>query len=138
MEKKDTIKIPKKIYDDMLNYCYMCLPQEACGILGGQGMEIKDIFKVTNIEKSPTSYLMDPAEQFKIMKILREKKLTLVALFHSHPSSPAYPSCKDIEMAFYEDSVYIIISMQSDPPDVRGFFIKKQQEIKEINIFITD
>ncbi len=122
----------------MINYCYACLPNEACGILGGIGPDIKEIYKMTNIENSSVTYMMDPAEQFKIMKIIRMNNLSLTAIFHSHPSSPAYPSPKDTSLAFYEDSFYVIISISDKLPETKAFSIKRQKEIQEVEILIKD
>lgn len=120
----------------MINYCKASFPQESCGILGGIGCDIKEIYKMTNIENSPVSYMMDAAEQFRIMKDMRRNNLSLVAIFHSHPSSSAYPSPKDLALAFYEDSFYIIVSLMNKKPETRAFIIKGQKKIQEIEIFI--
>lgn len=130
------LSITKKIYADMIDYCKACFPNEACGILGGIGFDIKEIYMMTNIESSPVSYMMDASEQFRIMKDMRNNNLSLAAIFHSHPSSPAYPSHKDLALAFYEDSFYIIVSLMNKEPETRAFIIKGQKEIQEIEIFI--
>lgn len=122
----------------MIDYCKACFPNEACGILGGIGFDIKEIYTMTNIESSPISYMMDASEQFKIMKDMRNNNLSLAAIFHSHPSSPAYPSNKDLALAFYEDSLYIIVSLMNKEPEAKAFIIKKQKEIQEIEISIKD
>lgn len=132
------LRIPRKIYNDMINYCYASLPYEACGILGGIGCDVKEIYVMTNIEKSNVSYMMDSAEQFMVMKKLRISNLSLTAIFHSHPSSIPYPSSKDLALAFYEDSFYVIVSMLNKVPETKAFSIKNQREIQEVEIFIED
>ncbi len=130
------LTIPKRIYEEMIDYCKSCLPQEACGILGGEDCEVKEFYKMRNIEASSISYTMDASEQFMVMKDLRSKNLSLTAIFHSHPSSPAFPSPKDLRLAFYEDSFYIIISLMDNEPQTKAFLIKNQEKIKEIEILI--
>lgn len=134
----DKLRIPRKIYNDMIDYCYACLPYEACGILGGIGSDVKEIYIMTNVEKSNISYMMEPAEQFNVMKELRMSNLSLTAIFHSHPSSIPYPSSKDLALAFYEDTSYIIIGMLSEIPETKAFSIKNQKDIEEVEIFIED
>lgn len=131
------LSIPETIYSEMIEHCRACLPYEACGILAGNGIEIKKFYKAANIEKSSYSYLIDPKEQFNIMKDMRKRNLSLTAIFHSHPSSPAYPSSRDISLAFYEDSVYIIVSLTKEGHETRGFVIKGQSSIREVEIVIT-
>jgi proteasome lid subunit RPN8/RPN11 len=86
-----------------------------------------------NAEVSQVSYLMDSKEQFHVMKALREEKLSMVALFHSHPDSAAYPSAKDVQLAFYEDSAYVIVSLAQREPVAKAFVIKNG-DVEEIQI----
>lgn len=117
--------IPALIFDEMLAHCKQGHPNEACGILAGKGPEVSKIYRMTNIENSPVIYEMDSQEHFKADKDMRENRLSLLAIFHSHPATPAYPSKKDISIAFYEDALYIIISFKEEPPEVKGFTIRE-------------
>ena len=136
-ETADFLIIPKQVLDEMLSHCKAGLPNEACGILAGKGNEVSKIYAMSNIENSPVSYLMDSGEQFRVMKDMREQKLDIVGIFHSHPSSAAYPSPKDVGLAFYEEAVYIIVSLASGEPVVKGFTIR-EKEIHETGIVIKN
>jgi proteasome lid subunit RPN8/RPN11 len=127
--------ISRAIFDEMISHCRENFLNEACGILAGKDEDVSKIYKMTNIEKSPVSYFMDSKEQFKVMKDIRENNLAMLAIFHSHPSSPAYPSAKDVSLAFYEDCIYVIVSLIEKEPVVKGFLIK-EGNIKEIEIII--
>lgn len=134
-EKSDSLNcilIPKEIFDEMLAHCKENYPKEACGILAGNGNEVKKIYKMINIENSPVSYMLDSKEQFRVMKEIRQENLSMLAIYHSHPTSMPYPSAKDVELAFY-DVAYIIISLISEEPIAKGYSIKSGC-IKEINI----
>ena len=87
---------------------------------------------MTNARPGPVSYEMDPEEQFRVLRDLRQGGLDLVGIFHSHPGSPAYPSSIDVEKAYwpgtnlpnYPDVVYVIVSlMDRGAADIRGFSI---------------
>jgi proteasome lid subunit RPN8/RPN11 len=119
----------------MLNHCKGGYPHEACGILAGKGKAASELYKMANVEKSSVSYLMDSTQQFKVMKDMRDKDLSMVAIFHSHPSSQAYPSGKDVGLAFYEDAAYIIVSLVEREAVVKAFSIR-EGEIKEIGICV--
>jgi proteasome lid subunit RPN8/RPN11 len=129
------ILIPKPIFDDMIEHCRTAFPNEACGILAGRNNEVTRIYKMTNIESSPVSYMLDSKEQFQVMKDMRQNNLYMLAIFHSHPSSVAYPSTKDVELAFYDDVFYIIVSLLGKEPVVKGYSIISGK-IEEIAIVI--
>jgi proteasome lid subunit RPN8/RPN11 len=59
----------------------------------------------------------------------------MVAIFHSHPSSAAYPSHTDVNLAFYEDAVYVIVSLVERTPVVKGFSIR-EGKIEEVEITV--
>ena len=110
----------------MITHCNSVYPQEACGILSGKGRVAQRIHEMTNTEQSSVSYLMDPAEQFRVMKELRKENLEMVAIYHSHPGSLPYPSSKDIALASYPDSVYVIVSLSDRArPEIRAFEISE-------------
>lgn len=131
----ESLIIPQHIFHKMLAYCKDDYPNEACGILAGNDNEVSKIYKMTNIENSPVTYMLDSKEQFKAMKDMRENNLSMLAIFHSHPSSAAYPSARDISLAFYEDAVYIIVSLMEKEPVVKGFSIR-EGNIEETKIVI--
>ena len=67
---------------------------------------------------------MAPEEQFAVIKDMRSKGLEMLAIYHSHPASPARPSPEDIRLAFTPGVIYVIVSLQdSSEPQIRGFTI---------------
>lgn len=119
----------------MLAHCKSGYPNEACGILAGRNGDVSKIYRMANIENSPVTYMLDSKEQFKVMKDMRDNNLSMLAIFHSHPSSAAYPSAKDVSLAFYEDAFYIIVSLMEKEPVVKGFSIK-EGNIEDIEIVL--
>lgn len=99
-------------------------PAECCGILAGDSSgTVMRVFEMVNTKGSAEEFLMDPAEQFAVADELRRDGLTMLAVYHSHPASPARPSAHDISMAFYEDVAYVITSLAADEPDTRAYRI---------------
>lgn len=133
----NALVIPQHIFTEMLAHCKECHPNEACGILAGNDNEVSKIYKMANIENSPVTYMLDSREQFKAMKDMRENNLSMLAIFHSHPDSEAYPSQRDINLAYYNDSVYIIVGLTKKEPIVNGFLIN-DNDIKEIEIMVKN
>ena len=123
-------------YSELIRHARNEYPNEACGILAGKDGEIKRIYAMTNTDRNPTTYFMDPKEQFRVFKEMRESNLELVGLYHSHVASAAYPSARDKEMAFYPEAVYLIISLENyDAPEVKAYRIQDGEvEEEKINI----
>jgi len=71
-----------------------------------------------------------------VMKELRSKSLSMAAIYHSHPCSAASPSARDKELAFYEEVVYIIVSLMEIKPVIRGFWIK-EGEVRGVEIAVV-
>ncbi len=128
--------ITRGIFDRIISHCRSVYPNEACGILAGEGVTVRKIYEMTNAEPSPVSYFMDPKEQLLAMKDMRKEGLRMVAIYHSHPGSPAYPSAKDVSLAFYPDSLYMIVSFSDkEKAEARAFEIV-EENVGEVEIEI--
>jgi [CysO sulfur-carrier protein]-S-L-cysteine hydrolase len=58
-----------------------------------------------------------------------------VAVYHSHPKSPAEPSQTDINLAYYPSWLYVIVSPTKEP-NVRAWWIqdgKVREEAIEVD-----
>jgi len=130
--------IPKDLLEKILDHCRTAFPNEACGILSGKGGQVSRVYAMANIEPSPVSYFMDPAEQLSVQKEMRDRGERMMAIFHSHPQSPAYPSAKDIKLAFYDDAVYMIVGLSgSGAGEIRAFTII-EGDVSEMAIRAVD
>ena len=112
-------------------------PIEACGILAGKDGTVEKFYKMTNADKSCDHFTMTPEEQFKVVKDMRGAGLGMLAIYHSHPESPARPSAEDIRLAFMPDVVYVILSLQDDEPVTKGFLIE-DDDVTEVPVEITE
>ena len=125
--------IDKNNLDIIIKYVKAGYPKEACGILAGKDNKIFKVYNMINTSEQPEiCYFMDAKEQFKVMKEIRNENLEMVAIYHSHTNSQAYPSKKDLELAFYPDSYYVIISLSNfDNPEIKAFKINGSDINKE-------
>lgn len=118
----DTVILPHTIYEQMLAEARQALPNECCGLLGGKDGVVKEIFHSSNSLVSPSAYEIPPEELFAHFRAMREQKLSLVAIYHSHPQGENTPSRRDRERAYYPDAACIIVSPEEDnPAPVRAF-----------------
>jgi [CysO sulfur-carrier protein]-S-L-cysteine hydrolase len=99
-------------------------PAECCGLLSGNNGSITDVYPVRNeADKPETRYFATPEELFAAMRRIREAGQALLGVYHSHPRTPAYPSVSDVEMAFYPEAFYFIISLEPNV-ELRAFKIE--------------
>ncbi len=132
------IIIPKATYDDMITHAQEGFPLEVCGILGGIYDTVSANYRMTNTDASNEHFMMDPREQFAVVKDLRAKGLTMLAIYHSHPETPARPSKEDIRLALTPDVSYLIISLaNADKPEVNSYKISAGNvQIEAIKVII--
>jgi len=100
-------------------------PNEACGLLGGEGGEVRQVYLVENIRHSPMEYEMHPEQQVRAMLDIETRGGELIGIFHSHPSGPPAPSTTDVKRAYYPEAMYLIVSPgESGGWQGRGFRIE--------------
>ena len=130
----------------VIDHCNAGYPDEMCGILGGRDGRVEKVYCMTNARPGPVSYEMDPEEQFRVMKDIREAGLAMVGMFHSHPGGHAYPSIVDVEKAYwpgtrlpnYPSAVYVIVSLLDRAnPVARGYLIE-EGTISEIPLTVAE
>ena len=119
------MKIKKSCFSEMIEYCKVDHPHEACGILAGKDNLITKVYRMTNTSEMPaTCYFMDPQEQLKVFKEMRNSGLDMLGIYHSHVAGPPYPSPRDVQMAFYPEASGVIISLADfRKPEVGSFKI---------------
>jgi len=100
-------------------------PIEACGILAGKDNKAEKLFEMTNADNRSDHFMMKPKEQFAVVKDIRSAGLEMLAIYHSHPETPARPSAEDIRLALTPDVIYVIVSLQDvKAPAVKGLLIE--------------
>ena len=119
-----TLKIPGDIFKRMVQQAKTEAPIEACGILAGRDGQVEKLYQMTNIDQSRDHFMMEPREQFKVVKDIRTAALEMLAIYHSHPESPARPSAEDIRLALTPGVIYVIVSLKDAGPVTKGFLIE--------------
>lgn len=131
------MRIPKSFADAIIEQARSEHPNEACGLIAGTNGTATKLYRMTNAERSGVIYRMDPAEQLRVFNDIEDQGLDLVAIYHSHTRSPAYPSATDVQLAYYPEAVYLIVSLrEADAPDLRGFRIL-ESKVEEIELDIS-
>ncbi len=129
------LRIPAGLYDEMIDHLRSNLPLEGCGIIACESDVAVKVFRGTNTESSETRYNMDLAEIVDAFEEIDRHEWQLGALFHSHPQSIPVPSQTDLAHAYYPDTLMVIVSFASEPPDARAYRV--DGTVREVPIEIT-
>lgn len=107
-------------------------PNECCGLIAAaDGVPVK-VFPMKNADASPVTYRLEGKEQLRVFDELDEQGWELWAIYHSHTHSEAYPSETDVDLAFYPDARYILVSLADRAnPVTRSFFIREGDVTEE-------
>ncbi len=120
------MRISQSLIDEMVAHAREDLPNECCGLVGGRDGEATEVIPVVNAAASPLRYEMDPQGQYDAFRSIEDGGGELLAIYHSHTKSAAYPSQTDVNQAVaWPDQVYLIVSL-ADPgtPDVKAYLLK--------------
>ena len=130
------MKISRPLYDEMVSHALAEAPNECCGMVASVDGEAVHVFGAVNAAASPLRYEIDGAEQYRIQSQIEEQGWALGAIYHSHTRSAPYPSQTDINLAFYPDSVYLIIGVVGPQPEVRAFRIV-ERTVEEVALSVV-
>jgi [CysO sulfur-carrier protein]-S-L-cysteine hydrolase len=131
------IQITVTVKDAIEGHARRAHPAECCGLLSGNNGVITDIHPLRNDADRPeTRYFATPEDLFAAMRRIRESNQSLLGIYHSHPRTLAYPSASDVEMAFYPEALYFIISLEPNV-DLRAFRIEGPR-IEEVEIGVSN
>lgn len=120
------MRLPRPLAQELVAHAIADLPNECCGMISGQGSHAAAVHRAANTEASPFMYVMDPQEQLRIMNEIDAAGDDLVAIYHSHTRSAAYPSRTDVDLAFFAETLYLIVSIADrDAPEIRAFRITR-------------
>lgn len=120
------MRIAQKLIDEMVAHAQADLPNECCGMVGGIDGEASVVIPVVNSAASPLRFEMDPQGQYNALKAIEDDGGEMLAIYHSHTKSAAYPSQTDVNQAVnWPDAIYLIVSLEDpDAPDVKGYWLK--------------
>ena len=122
--------IPKGIAEEIIMHAVEDTPNECCGILGGTADTVFGHWRILNAEASPYRYRMDPKGFMEVNNVIEDRGWDILAFYHSHTKTEAYPSDTDVRLARLVDwpgAYYLLVSLMSpDNPVIRGFSITEK------------
>jgi len=121
------INLPQAIYEQLLAHLQDCYPAEGCGFLAGSNGLVSHHYPIANLLAanllaSITAYQMEPAAQLEALLDMEAHGRQLLAIYHSHPHSPAEPSARDRQQWYYPEAAMIIVSLaERQRPLIRAY-----------------
>lgn len=101
-------------------------PNESCAILFGNNSNeqflIRDVFLTKNARPSPVNFTISNEELILAYEEAERKNLEVIAIFHSHPESAAYPSSTDLQYMQVNPVPWIIYSNTND--ELKAFILE--------------
>ena len=116
--------LPKHYAEEIIAHALEEDPNECCGILAGPERRVVKLYRMTNAEHSPYRYNMDSQELFQTYREIEDNGWELLAIYHSHTHSEAYPSLTDVRLATWPEALYLLVSLLDKAhPVIRAFHI---------------
>jgi len=120
------VKISPRLAEIVIAHARKEFPNECCGLIAGRDGVATRVVPTTNTEGTPFMYVMDPREQADLMEEIEQSGDDLLAIYHSHTRSAAYPSTTDVDLAFFAAPLYVIVSLQDENhPVIRAFHLER-------------
>ena len=120
--------------DELVTHARQEAPNECCGYLRLEEGRVEQVVRSENLRKSPYGYELDADSLLAANRLDDEGHG--VAIYHSHPRSPAEPSQTDINLAHYPHWAYLIVSLQREP-EVRAWRIADGR-VDEEELIVAD
>lgn len=131
-------EIPAAMVDEIIAHSREDLPNECCGLIAGSGDTATRLFRARNEFASPLRYSVHPVDLLKITGEISDAGEELVAIYHSHTRSPAWPSQTDINLAVnWPDQVYLICSLEHDDDPVVNAFRLGTGEVEQLELQVV-
>ena len=121
------LRLPRGVLAEMLAHVAAGYPDEACGVLAGASGRVARHFPAANASATPRTFSeIGPRELLAIWNAIEDRDWQMLAYYHSHPASPAYPSPRDVLWSRGWPGTFYIIFSLADPahPIVRAFQIE--------------
>jgi proteasome lid subunit RPN8/RPN11 len=130
------MRIPSDMLDDIIAHAQADAPNECCGMIAAADGQAIRVYRATNAAHSPLRYEFEGGEQLRIQTEIDDAGWELGAIYHSHTRSPPQPSQTDINLAFYPESLYVIVGVAGEEPEVRAFRIVDSR-VEEVELAVV-
>jgi proteasome lid subunit RPN8/RPN11 len=123
--------LSRSTYEGMLWHARAEQPLECCGLLAGivRDDDIAEVllrYPLVNAAAGPRDFESEPESLLAAWNHIRRQRWEVLAVYHSHPTSPPTPSRKDLSLNWSPDVVNFIVSLVESPPTVAAWWLTQE------------
>jgi len=108
----EKLQIAADVFDAMIEQAQSSLPKECGGVLAGHDNIAIALYPLENKSFYPTDYFeRNEEELLRAYRDMCNRKLSVIAHYHSHPNGCAFPSEGDIQWNPYANLPHVIIGI---------------------------
>lgn len=128
------LRLPHEVYLDIIGLAFDELPNEACGLLGGDPRtgRVERFYRCRNVAESSKLYEVDPKDHLRADRDAEDRGLEIIGVMHSHTHTEGYPSPTDVAQAVDPNWHYVIVSLRDEAPMLRSYRISDGQIEEEV------
>jgi [CysO sulfur-carrier protein]-S-L-cysteine hydrolase len=130
-----TLRLTREQYDAIIAHCYDGFPDEACGLLAGPldtdepTGDVTAVYPCENAAHSARVYRVGGRDLVRATLDANGRGDEIIAVWHSHTHTDAYPSPTDVEQATEAQKLerpwlYPIVSLKHGEPVLRAYWIR--------------
>jgi proteasome lid subunit RPN8/RPN11 len=116
-----SVELPATMLQALIDHARAEYPNEMCGLIVGDGSAADGGLPLRweptqNRAASPLRYEIHPDDLLRLTIATENAGEEFWAIVHSHTHSAPRPSLTDVGLAFYPDSIYLLISLENAEP----------------------
>lgn len=116
---RERLVLPRALRDEIVAHAREEQPRECCGFVAGRNGVARRVLRCTN--ESATPEVRYTIKETRWVFDIEDAGEELLAIYHSHPRSPAYPSPIDRREAHYPEAFHVLVSLRDATRDPEMF-----------------
>ncbi len=128
------LRLPDRIHRELIAAAKASPDEEVCGLLAGTGDRADQRLPVENRLHRFDAFDMAAEGLIDAMRRIREEGWTLLAIYHSHPGTPPWPSETDLARNQYPEALHLIIGREEGDWRIRAFRLEEGVEEVELEV----
>jgi proteasome lid subunit RPN8/RPN11 len=138
------ISLSSALLEHMAKAARQAYPLECCGLIMGHVVEggwvVSDIVASENLSPTPErNFEVDMRLRLRLQRELRGTGNAVIGHYHSHPGGRAEPSATDLQSAWEDGMIWLIIAAMADGEEMSATVYSAQtNSFSDHDLHITD